>query len=169
MIKPYQLVSETVTTMIEGVTTRLQKEMSQLQKDMANIESKLDGVTNQMRAEIKLELETGMLNVQKELEKMFAGLMSKVTTGKSVSVLTEPGFPAATQPSFTTTMAAGSASKENSIPMSTISQAFDELGKLNPWRGKLDCPKFDGYDYLGWRLKVEQYFEAVNMAEEDKV
>ena len=66
-------------------------------------------------------------------------------------------------------MAAGIASREYSVHVSTVSQAIKELGKLNPWKGKLDCPKFDGYDYLGWEFKVEQYFEVVNMVEEDKV
>ena len=33
---------------------------------------------------------------------------------------------------------------------------------------KLDCQKFDGYGFLGWRLKVEQFFEAVSMPDEDK-
>ena len=40
---------------------------------------------------------------------------------------------------------------------------------MNPRRSKLDCPRFDGYDFLGWRLKVEQFFEVVNLLEEDKV
>ena len=33
----------------------------------------------------------------------------------------------------------------------------------------MDYPKFDGYDFLGWRLKTEQYFEALNIAKEDKI
>ena len=52
---------------VERVTTRLQKEVSQLQKDVAKIEFKIDGVTDQMIVEVKLELEREMINVQKEL------------------------------------------------------------------------------------------------------
>ena len=49
--------------MVEGLTTRLQKEVTQLQKDVAKIESKLDGVTEQLRAKIKLDLENAKQNV----------------------------------------------------------------------------------------------------------
>ena len=55
---------------------------------MAKIESKLDGVTEQMRSEIKLGLKAGMVNVQKELEKMMVGMFAKMTSlavGKAVS------------------------------------------------------------------------------------
>ena len=48
-----------------------------------------------MRAEIRLEFKRRMSNVQKELERMFTGLLSKVnnlSTGKSVSMVTEEEF-----------------------------------------------------------------------------
>ena len=80
--------------MADGVTTRLQKDVSQLQKDIAKLESKFDGVTEQMKADIKKELERGMGSVQKELEKMFAGLISKVniaTVANSGSEITNTG------------------------------------------------------------------------------
>ena len=82
---------------------------------MANIESKLDRVTNQMRSEIKQELEAGMVNVQKELEKMFVRLLSKVNrtaTGKSTSGVIEPGSPVENQKSTTSSMAATTYGKE---------------------------------------------------------
>ena len=44
-----------------------------------------------------------------------------------------------------------------------------ERARINPRRSKLKCPKFDGYNFLGWKLKVERFFETVIMAEEDKV
>ena len=50
-----------------------------------------------------------------------------------------------------------------------ISNASGEMVRLNTKRSKLDCLKLEGYDFLGWKLKVEQYFEAVKLAEEDKV
>ena len=59
---------------------------------MAKIESKLNGVTEQMRSEIKLGLKAGIVNVQKELEKMMMGMFAKRTSlaiGKAVSGVTE--------------------------------------------------------------------------------
>ena len=50
-----------------------------------------------------------------------------------------------------------------------ISNASGEMVQLNTQRSKLDCPKFEGYDFLDWKLKVEQYFEAVKLVEEHKV
>ena len=41
--------------------------------------------------------------------------------------------------------------------------------KINSSRSKLECPRFDGYDFLGWYMKVEQFFEAVGVEESNKV
>ena len=45
---------------------------------------------------------------------------------------------------------------------------------LDPFRvnfrhNKLECPRFYGYDFLGWYMKIEEYFEAVGAIEEEKV
>ena len=41
--------------------------------------------------------------------------------------------------------------------------------KVNARRNKLDCPRFDGYDFLSWFMKVEQFFETVGTLVQDKV
>ena len=41
--------------------------------------------------------------------------------------------------------------------------------KINPKHNTLDCPRFDGYDFLGWHMKDEYFFEAIKIREEDKV
>ena len=160
--------------MVEGVITRLQKDVAQLQKDVASIKSKLDGVTEQMRAEIKSELEQGMLSVQKELEKMFFGMLSKVTSisaGKSIFDVLETGSPVETQKSVSNSTVVATASQRTMVMELELekSNSSGELAKINPRRSKLDCPKFDGYDFLGWRLKVEQFFEAMDLVKEEKV
>ena len=54
--------------------------------------------------------------------------------------------------------------------METGNQAISSDSiRLNPSRSKLNCPRFDGFDFFGWRLKVEQFFEPVNLPEEKKV
>ena len=34
---------------------------------------------------------------------------------------------------------------------------------------KLECPRFDGCDFKGWLLKMDQFFEADQTKEQDKV
>ena len=40
--------------------------------------------------------------------------------------------------------------------------------KINPRRNTLDCPWFDGHDFLGWFMKIQQFFEVVGTSEDDK-
>ena len=47
----------------------------------------------------------------------------------------------------------------------TMSTLLDPL-RINSRRSKLDCPRFDGYDFLGWHMKVEQFFKAMGIQEE---
>ena len=53
--------------MAEGVTTRLQKEVGQLQKDMEKVETKIDGMAEQLRAEIRIEIMKGVETLRLEL------------------------------------------------------------------------------------------------------
>ena len=144
-----------------GVTTQLQKEVSQLQKDVVKIESKIDGVADQIIAEIKLELERGMINVQKELEKMFVGMLSKVTNvtiGKSIQVMTETGSPTDNQKSASGSTAMITTGKEAMVMDLKVSNSSGDTAKINPrvW--------FYGMEDQGWN-----FFEAVNIAEESQV
>ena len=36
-------------------------------------------------------------------------------------------------------------------------------------QGRLDYPRFDGTDFSGWLMKMEQYFETGQIREVDKV
>ena len=62
-----------------------------------------------------------------------------------------------------------SAAKQASLLNLKVSNLTGDSSRFNPKRSKLDCPMFDGYDFLRWRLKIEQYFEAMCIAEKDKV
>ena len=46
---------------------------------------------------------------------------------------------------------------------------FTDSMRMNPMHSKLVCPRFDETDFLGCKLKVEQFFEAVNLSKEKKV
>ena len=40
--------------------------------------------------------------------------------------------------------------------------------KINYRRNNFECPRFDGHDFLGWLMKVQQFFEVVGTME-DKI
>ena len=158
--------------MVDGVTTRLQKEVNQLQKDVATIESKLDSIQDKLQGEIQLGVEKGLFTIKQDLEKMILGLMSKVVPLGSATVgsgMTEAGSPVSKQVGAGGSTVDTSAAKNASLLNLEVSNLTGDSSRFNPRRSKLDCPKFDGYDFLGWRLKIEQYFDAVGIAEEDKV
>ena len=68
--------------MAEGVTTRLQKEVGQLQKDVEKMESKLDGMAEQLQAEIRLEIMKGIETLRLEMVKN--GQNASVTTEEAI-------------------------------------------------------------------------------------
>ena len=155
------MVSERCPAMGDGVTTRLQKEVSQLQKDVTQLGLKLDGVAEQIRSDLTADL-----------EKMIVGLLAKLgndPAGKSISGVTEPGTPGVSQKGNVSTSTMVLDDKSIASKDLGTSNFSGDSGRQNTRKSKLDCPKFDGYDFLGWKLKIEQYFEAVSMLGEDKV
>ena len=44
-----------------------------------------------------------------------------------------------------------------------------ERFKVISRRNKIECPQFDEQDFLGWKMKVEQFFEAVGIPEMENV
>ena len=38
-----------------------------------------------------------------------------------------------------------------------------ETLNVNSHKSKMECPRFDGQDFLGWHMKMEQLFEAVGI------
>ena len=55
------------------------------------------------------------------------------------------------------------------VPGSGTSCVILDPFKINSKRSKLNCPCFDGYEFLGWYMKVEQFFKAIEVAEKEKV
>ena len=72
----YHWYQSSILAMTEGVSTRLQK-------DMEKMESKLDGMTEQLRADIRLEVMKGIEVLRLELIKH--GQNAEVTTGEVTS------------------------------------------------------------------------------------
>ena len=62
--------------------------------------------------------------------------------------------------------------QQGTVPViheSRISSSILDSSRINARRSKLECPCFDGYDFLRWYMKVEQFFKAVGTLEEEKV
>ena len=57
----------------------------------------------------------------------------------------------------------------SALPGSGTSGTILDPLKINARRSKLDCPHFDGYNFLVRYMKVEQFFEAIGVAEDKKV
>ena len=55
------------------------------------------------------------------------------------------------------------------IQKSRISSSILDSLRISARRSKLECPRFDEYDFLGWYMKVKQFFEAMGTLEEEKV
>ncbi|OMO60043.1 Retrotransposon gag protein [Corchorus olitorius] len=75
---------------------------------------------------------------------------------------------------FETTTAAVSPSPISSDPSASRSTlGSDRALTINPKpftkHTKLQCPRFAGDDFLGWQMKINQFFEADNTEQEQKV
>ena len=148
--------------MAEGVTTRLQKDVNQLQKDMEQVVSKVDGLADQLRGEFQAEIIKGFEVLRLEIFK--ANQKSPEVAEEvlnSAPMRSNDGSSGVITPSLLGKNRLGQANTTSSI--------LSNSGKFNSRRSKLECPRFDGFDFLGWKLKVEQYFEAVTLPEEEKV
>ena len=44
-----------------------------------------------------------------------------------------------------------------------------DMAKMHSRRTYMDCPHFDGFEFLGWHMKIEQFFDAIGIKEEDKM
>ena len=148
--------------MIEGVTTRLQKEVNQLQRDMEHVVSKVDGLADQLKGELQDEIIKGFEVLRLEIFK--ANQKSPEVAEEvlnSAPMRNSDGSSGVITPSLLGKNPLGQANTTCSI--------LSDSGKFNSRRSKLECPRFDSFDFLGWKLKVEQYFETVTLPEEEKV
>ena len=148
--------------MADRVITRLQKKVSQLQREMEKMSSKVDGLTDQLRGEFQAEILKGFKVLRLEMIKM-----NQKATDERAEVV-----PVDQVKDKTGSLGVVTPSILGKSPVRQDPSHFNfstKASKLNPRRSKLECPRFDGFDFLGWKLKVEQYFETVQLAEEEKV
>ncbi|OMO99868.1 Retrotransposon gag protein [Corchorus capsularis] len=130
--------------MADEVQTRLQKEVATLQKEVQRI----DASNEQTRSSIeqtRFDFCAGMDAMGKEMRQMFEKLLLKIDSNITAKNLIEP-----------------SGSTESRPIIVSDEKQFTE-------HSKLQCPRFNGDDFLGWKLKVEQFFAADNTEDKHKV
>ena len=141
--------------MAEGISTRLQREVGQQQKELERIEAKFDGGILQLRTDLE-QLSTDM-------RRLFEQVISKVDAGKAAMESAGGG-------------SRGNGSIESAqlkSGQSTVTSIIvDDVGEANPRYcrySRLECPKFEGEDFEGWLMRLEQYFEVGKMVDGNKV
>ena len=146
--------------MAEGITTRHQKETQQLQKDVEKLDAKLDQMAELLRSEIRA--------MGANLRKLFEQLMGKVgvpsndlkTRVSSCTRSTALKMKAVTTPR----------PMNKQVTQSVIEHIDLTVGsRVQTKYSKLECPKFDEENFKGWRMKIEQFFEADQTRDQDKV
>ena len=141
--------------MADGVSTRLQREMVHQQQELERIETKLDGGISQLRFEIE--------KVGSEMRAMFEQLMARddVRNGKNISLTDSTG-----------SKEGGGVSQPRAVNSSATTDSGNSSGGgFNHFcrHGRLECPKFDGGDFSGWIMKLEQFFESEKVEDHAKV
>ena len=156
--------------MVDGVTTRLQKKVTQLQKEMERMDVKLEGkleklgekLSEKMQLDLQKGLQQGLANISAKLKSLikqclsqseetaFGKKVSEVFNSRSHGILQNSGASLSGPEDYQ-----GQGNGVSMMPNSnSISSNLDFL-RINSKRSKLECPRFDGYDFLGWFLKME--------------
>ena len=163
--------------MAEGVTTRLQKEFNQLQKDVerrdAVLEENFEKLGNMLRNDLFVELKHSLEHIHAEISSIKHALpgAGDVLQGNKNPEIVEMDFGGSLPKQGSHTTVLGNFSRVNAPFIQELNShtSLGDIVRIIPHRSKLDCPRFDGYDFLGWHMKMEQYFDAVGTQEVDKI
>ncbi|OMO67736.1 Retrotransposon gag protein [Corchorus olitorius] len=123
----------------EGVSTRIQKEIATLQSSYVELNAKVDTSIAQLRSEIQTNTE------QKP--------------PAPIDLSSPSNAPGVLGP-VTSTTASHNSSSSNSSGDSTRSYTKHL---------KIECPHFDGSDFVGWHHRILQFFEADSTPEHTKI
>ena len=146
--------------MADGITTRHQKETQQFQKEVEKLDAKLDQTTEQLRLEMRA--------MGADLRRLFEQLLAK---SDSPSTDPEVGHSGSNESPDIKMKAVTTPGPGNKTVTQSLPEHIDLTGgsRLQTKYAKLECPRFDGENFRGWLLKLEQFFEADHTKEQDKV
>ncbi|KAG8473621.1 hypothetical protein CXB51_036012 [Gossypium anomalum] len=158
----------------DGITTRLQKDMGVMQKDMGLMQQELAQLqTNVSQMDTRIESrfkefhETIKVGIQTELQNFFDQYVGRATPttqgqtldkGKEVLGGTPLGFP----PKESLLLSLIVRSSHGGI--NSRASTLDSMGR----NSKFECPRFDKANFRRWWSKLEQFFEAEGILEQDK-
>ncbi|OMO60863.1 hypothetical protein CCACVL1_23829 [Corchorus capsularis] len=131
--------------MTDGVQTRLQKDVATLQKEVQRIELSIEESSEHLRTEFKTSLEAAAA----EMRQLFAQVTLKLGSSSSSQIPETP-------------INASTSRINDSVQPTTDPKPFTK-------HSKLQCPRFNGEDFLGWKIKINQFFEADETEERNKV
>ena len=141
--------------MADGVTTRVQKEVGLLHKELESFRAEMAATNEQLRRDMDARIETASM----ETRTMFAQLLRQFETlqggrGLEGSASTVPSV--LPQKSILGTPGDIKDTTQASTELIDLTGSSRVLTKYS----KLQCPRFDGMDFRGWLLKIEQFFEV---------
>ena len=131
--------------MAEGISTRVQKEVAS-------------------NEQLRWELENRLENASLESRKMYEQIMLRFDALKGEGS-------GSTGASDLKLKDGGGALEVNRGVTQSKTEILDLTGLARPFTkySKLECPRFDGVDFRGWLLKIEQFFEADQTKPVDRV
>ena len=147
--------------MADGVTTRMQKEVTQLQKDMEKVNEK----TEQLRVEFHTSIEA----MRAEMRGMFEKVMIQMRSNNNNARVEDSGGSKGVDSSEVRLKSVVATGNKSFRTTSTDNLDLTELGRSQTKLSKLECPRFDGTDFKGWYLKMEQFFVVDHTRDQDRV
>ena len=149
--------------MADGVTTRVQKEVGFLHKELEAVRSEFSAANEQLRKDMEARFEAASL----ESRQMFAQIMLKFDTSPVGG--TEGSGSIGSSEMRQKGMLGVTGEIKGVTP--TVTENLDLTGgaRMLTKYSKLECPRFDGEDFRGWLLKIQQFFEADQTRESEKL
>ena len=143
--------------MTDDVSTGLQKDLDKVD---AQIDEKLEKWGDKLRNDLFAEMKNALEHFNAEPVSMKKSMLNLVEMGSSEK-LPRNG-------SNTLEMGQGSKASARLPKRTNLSDPILDPLKVDPHRN-LDCPRFNGHDFLGWFMKIQQFFEDVGIQEEEKI
>ena len=147
--------------MADGVTTRMQKEVTQLQKDMEKVNEKTE--------QLCVEFHTSIEAMGAEMRGMFEKVMIQMRSNNNDARVEDSGGSKGVDSSEVRLKSVVATGNKSFRTTSTDNLDLTELGRSQTKLSKLECPRFDGTDFKGWYLKMEQFFVVDHTRDQDRV
>ncbi|OMO78678.1 hypothetical protein COLO4_24687 [Corchorus olitorius] len=145
----------------DGITTCTQKEIAQLQQSYVELNAKVDTGLTQVRSKNQAnteQLRAEMAKVSLDLKQFIVECFQKPSAPIDLTTPSPaPGVLGAANNPLTSTQFSGDSSKSSDTLRSYTKHS------------KIECPRFEGSDFVGWYHRILQFFEADSTLESSKI